>query len=221
MKPLITLLGALLLGGCQATDPLSGEKDPKDSQWSLEFTAPIYMTGWVEASLVEDIRGRLLDHGSGGVIGTGSVDYGTASELARGWPRALGGGFRGVIGADLPKRVFVRWQSVVEPQTYRAWVDIPQEARQIMHNSTHRRCPETPERTALYTAVLHLGLAPGGTVQVWARDECNNPVKVARAQAEVEPLGPSQGLTDGRYAYPISENSKRYIEKYGIPYGSW
>jgi len=221
MKPLTALLGALLLGGCQATDPLSGAKDPKDNQWSLEFTAPIYMTGWVEASLVEDINGQLFDHGTGGVIGTGSVDYGTATELARGWPRALGGRFRGVIGADLPKRVFVRWQSVVEPQTYRAWVDIPQEARQIMHNSTHRRCPETPERTALYTAVLHLGLAPGGTVQVWARDECNNPVKVARAQAEVEPLGPSQGLTDGRYAYPISENSKRYIEKYGIPYGSW
>jgi hypothetical protein len=91
-KPLIGLLGFLLLSGCQATDPLSGENDPKHRQWSLEFTAPIYMTGWVEASLVEDINGRLLDHGSGGVIGTGSIDYGVASELARGWPRALGGG---------------------------------------------------------------------------------------------------------------------------------
>jgi len=221
MKLLIALLGSLLLAGCQTTDPLSGAKDPKDHQWSLEFTAPIYMSGWVEASLVEDIKGRLFNHGTGGVIGTGSVDYGVESELARGWPRALGGGMRGVIGADLPKRVFVRWQSVVEPQTYRAWVDIPEEARQIMHASTHRRCPETPERTALYTAVLHVGLAPGGIVQVWARDQCNNPINVARAEAEIEPLGPSQGLTEGRYAHKISEYSKRYIDKYGIPYGSW
>jgi hypothetical protein len=221
MKPLIALLGVLLLSGCQANDPLSGENDPKHRQWSLEFTAPIYMSGWVEASLVEDINGRLLDHGSGGVIGTGSIDYGFASELARGWPRALGGAVRGVIGADLPKRVFVRWQSVVEQKTYRAWVEIPEEARDIMHRSTHRRCPQEPEREARYMASMHLGLAPGGIVQVWVRNECSEQVKVARAQAEIELLGPSQGLTEGRYAHKISENSKRYIEKYGIPYGSW
>ncbi|TLX56315.1 hypothetical protein DN824_16275 [Stutzerimonas nosocomialis] len=218
MKPLIALLGALLLGGCQATEPLSRRHEP---WWSLEFMAPIYMTGWVEASLVEDIKGRLFDHGTGGVIGTGSVDYGTATELARGWPQALGGGVRGVVGADLPKRVFVRWQSVVEPQTYRAWVEIPEQARQIMHASTRRPCAETSGQGPRYAASLYLGLAPGGTVQVWVRDECSNTLKVARAQAEIEPLGPSQGLTEGRYAYKISEYSKRYIDKYGIPYGSW
>jgi hypothetical protein len=220
MKPLIALLGVLLLSGCQANDPLSGENDPKHRQWSLEFTAPIYMSGWVEASLVEDINGRLLDHGSGGVIGTGSIDYGFASELARGWPRALSGAVRGVIGADLPKRVFVRWQSVVEQKTYRSWVEIPEEARDIMHRSTHRRCPQEPEREARYMASMHLGLAPGGIVQVWVRNECSEQVKVARAQAEIEPLGPHLGKSGGNY-YPHSEFSKRYIEKYGIPYGSW
>ncbi|WP_178118313.1 hypothetical protein [Pseudomonas sp. SJZ080] len=45
-------------------------------------------------------------------------------------------------------------------------------------------------------------------------------VKVARAQAEIEPLGPHLGKSGGHY-YPLSEASKRYIEKYGIPYGSW
>jgi hypothetical protein len=220
IKPLLALLGALLLSGCQTTDPLSGENDPKDVQWSLEFTAPIYMTGWVESSLVEDIKGRLLDHGSGGVIGTGIVDHGVASELARGWPRDLGGRVRGVIGADLPKRIFVRWQSVVEQKTYRAWVEIPEEARKIMHTSTHRRCPQEPEREARYMASMHLGLAPGGIVQVWVRNECSEQVKVARAQAEIEPLGPHLGKSGGNY-YPHAAPSKRYIEKYGIPYGSW
>ncbi len=220
MKPLIVLLGTVLLGGCQATASLPEKHAAQVPWWSLEFMAPIYMTGWVEASLVQDINGQLFDHGTGGVIGTGSVDYGTASELARGWPRTLGGRVRGVIGADLPKRVFVRWQSVVEPQTYRAWVDIPEEARQIMHASTHRPCADTPGQGPRYAASLYLGLAPGGTVQVWARDECNNPVRVARAQAEIEPLGPHLGKSGGHY-YPLSDYSKRYVEKYGIPYGSW
>ncbi|SDY35651.1 Protein of unknown function [Pseudomonas sp. NFIX28] len=126
-----------------------------------------------------------------------------------------------MVGADLPKRIFVRWQSVVEPQTYRVWIDIPEEARQIMRKTTARRCPETPRQTASYMASVNLGLAPGGIVQVWVRDECHHPIKVARVQAEVEPLGASQGKTNGRYAYQISEESKRYIEKFGIPYGSW
>src|SRR5690606_36928489 len=124
IKPFIALLGTLLLSACQISDPLSAANDPKDPWWSLEFIAPVYMTGWVEASLVEDIHGHVFNHGSAGVIGTGSVDYGHATELARGWPRQLSAssGVRGVVGAGLPKRIFVRWQSVVEPQTYRAWI---------------------------------------------------------------------------------------------------
>jgi hypothetical protein len=109
---------------------------------------------------------------------------------------------------------------VVEQKTYRAWVDIPEEPREIMHTSTHRRCPQEPEREARYKASMHLGLAPGVIVQVWVRNECSEQVKVARAQAEIEPLGPHLGKSGGNY-YPHSEFSKRYIEKYGIPYGSW
>jgi hypothetical protein len=219
MKYLFILLITLLVSACQS-DPLSGDNDPKSSQWSLEFTAPTYMTGWVEDSWVEDINGRNLKHGSGGVIGTGSVDYGLESELAKGWPRSLGGRVRDVRGADLPKRVFVRWQSVVEQKTYRAWIDIPEEARRIMHTSTHRRCAQTPDHEARYMASMHLGLAPGGIVQVWVRNECREQIKVARTKAEIEPLGPHLGQSGGHY-YPHSEFSKRYIEKYGIPFGSW
>ncbi|MNW22394.1 hypothetical protein D3C71_2238420 [compost metagenome] len=58
-------------------------------------------------------------------------------------------------------------------------------------------------------------------VQVWVRDSCHDAIKVARAQAEIEPLGPSQGKNEGRYAYTLDEKVQRYIERYGIPYGSW
>ncbi|WDH50759.1 DUF2931 family protein [Pseudomonas chlororaphis] len=218
MRVFIALLGALLLTGCLASDPLSGKNDPKNPWWDLGFTEPNYMKVWVEDSAVEDINGKLFRRTGGGTAAGGQPE--DNRESARGWA-GVGVGGKSVVGADLPKRIFVRWQSVVEPQTYRAWINIPEEARQIMRKATDRRCPETPKQTASYMASINLGLAPGGIVQVWVRDECRHPIKVARTQAEVEPLGPSQGKNNGRYAYKVSEKSKRYIEKYGIPYGSW
>ncbi|WDH25437.1 DUF2931 family protein [Pseudomonas chlororaphis] len=216
MRIFTALLGTLLLIGCHA-DPLSAKNDPKSPWWELGFTEPYYMEVWVEDSAVEDINGKLFRRTGRGTAAGGNHGY--KKEWARGWD-GVGIDGKSVVGADLPKRIFVRWQSVVEPQTYRVWIDIPEEARQIMRKTTARRCPETPKQTASYMASVNLGLAPGGIVQVWVRDECHHPIKVARVQAEVEPLGPHLGKSNGHY-YPLSENSKRYIEKYGIPYGSW
>jgi hypothetical protein len=218
IKSITLFLVGLLLSGCLTLD-LPAKNDPKARWWSLEFIGPNYMTGWVESSIVQDINGQLIDHGSGGVIGNGNPGY--ATETAKGWVGGVGGNTRGVVGADLPKRIYVRWQSIVEPQTYRTWVEIPETARKIMRESINRRCSETPARTARYMAAMYLGLAPGGAIQVWAVNSCGRAVKVARADAEVEPLGPSQGQTGGRYAYQINDKTRRYIEKYGIPYGSW
>ena len=218
-KTIFSLLAMIVICGCRAHDPTSAANDPKARWWSLEFIGPHYMTGWVESSVVQDVKGRLIDHGAGGVIGNGNPGY--EIEAARGWTGGVGSSTRGVAGADLPKRIYVRWQSIVEPQTYRVWVDIPQQGRELMLASVQRRCPDTPERPARYMASMVFGLAPGGIVQVWVVDSCGSAVKVARSKAEVEPMGPSQGETDGRYAYRINDKTRRYIAKYGIPYGSW
>ncbi|EUB85295.1 DUF2931 family protein [Pseudomonas sp. GM30] len=217
MRLLTSLLCAVLMTGCHA-DPLSTKNDPKSPWWELAFTEPHYMKVWVEDTAVEDIKGETFLHTGGGSASGGQPEDGTDS--ARGW-HGVGSTGKSVVGADLPKRIYVRWQSIVEPQTYKAWVDIPEEARQLMLESVNQRCAKTPEQEGRYNASLYLGLAPGGVVQVWVRDSCHHPVKVARAQAEVEPLGPSQGKNQGRYAYPVSEKSRRYIDKFGIPYGSW
>lgn len=217
MKLFATLLCILFVAGCHA-DPLSAKNDPKSPWWELGFTEPRYMKVWVEDTSVEDIKGKTLLHTGGGSASGGQPEDGT--ESARGW-HGLGSSAKAVVGADLPKRIFVRWQSIVEPQTYSVWIDIPEEARQLMLTSVNQRCSKTPVKRATYISSVYLGLAPGGVVQVWVRDSCHDPVKVAKAQAEIEPLGPSQGKTQGRYAYPVSEKSKRYIEKWGIPYGSW
>ncbi|PCM48705.1 MULTISPECIES: DUF2931 family protein [Pseudomonas] len=218
MKLCIVAVCVLFLSGCQSAYPLSVKNDPKSESWELAFTEPYYMKVWVEDSAVEDINGKLFTRTGGGTAAGGEPENG--KESARGW-HAVGAAAKPVIGADLPKRIYVRWQSIVEPQTYKVWVDVPEEARQLMVQSVSQRCPETPEEQASYSASIYLGLAPGGVVQVFVRDECHRPVKVARAQTEVEPLEPSQGKNQGRYAYPVSEKSKRYIDKFGIPYGSW
>ncbi|EJZ58884.1 hypothetical protein I1A_003215 [Pseudomonas fluorescens R124] len=218
MKQLITILCVLLLIGCQATDPLSAKNDPKSEWWELAFIEPDYMEVWVENSSVHDVNNRIFYKTGGGTAAGGEPEDGT--ESARGWSIVDGSGKR-VVGAGLPVRIYVRWQSIVEKKTWQAWVDIPEEARQLMVASVNQRCPRTPDRQARFMASVYLGLAPGGVVQVWVRDSCHHPVKVARAQAEIEPLGPSQGKNEGRYAYPVSEKAKRYIDKYGIPYGSW
>lgn len=217
MRLFVALFSTLLIVGCQAAAPLSGKNDPKDQWWSLDFMAPSYMSGLVEHSSVVDLQGKTFERRGGGAIGTGSPD--DATEVAKGWYK-ISGNVKPVVGADLPERIFVRWQSAVEPKTYRAWVDIPENAREIMHTSTNQRCPQAPEKVARFTASIILGLAPGGVVQVWVRDSCNNAIKVARTQAEVEPLGPYLGKSGSKY-YQQSEASKRYVETYGIPYGSW
>ncbi|WP_435036214.1 DUF2931 family protein [Pseudomonas neuropathica] len=217
MKFLVSLLCAILMTGCHA-DPLSTKNDPRSPWWELAFTEPHYMKVWVEDTAVEDIKGETFLRTGGGSASGGQPEDGTDS--ARGW-HGVGSTGKAVVGADLPKRIYVRWQSIVEPQTYKVWVDIPEQARQLMLESVNQRCAKTPEQEGRYNASIYLGLAPGGVVQVWVRDSCHHPVKVARAQAEIEPLGPSQGKNQGRYAYPVSEKSKRYIEKFGIPYGSW
>jgi hypothetical protein len=218
MKQCIMAICVLFLSGCQSASPLSEKNDPKSESRELAFTEPYYMKVWVEDSAVEDINGKLFTRTGGGTAAGGEPENG--KEPARGW-HALGAAGKPVVGADLPKRIYVRWQSIVEPQTYQVWLDVPEEARQLMVQSVSQRCPETLEEQASYSASIYLGLAPGGVVQVFVRDSCHRPVKIARAQAEIEPLGPSQGKNQGRYAYPVSEKSKRYIDKFGIPYGSW
>ena len=176
------------------------------------------MEVWVEDSATVDVDGNLYRR-----IGSGWATGGrkNGADGARGWPRAGGSGYQNVRDAKLPVRIYVRWQSVVEPQTYQGWIEIPESARQVMRKSLTNNCPEYPEIKEFRRGVpVRFGLAPGGVVQVWVEDECMNLVKVARGQAEIEPKGPYLGQSGGHY-YPQTESSKRYVEQYGIPYGSW
>ena len=217
-RTLWILLGALLLSGCQTSGQSWGHSDPDALPWEIGFVTPYSMEGWVEDSATVDVDGNLYRR-----IGSGWATGGrkNGADGARGWPRAGGSGYQNVRDAKLPVRIYVRWQSVVEPQTYQGWIEIPESARQVMRESLTKDCPEYPEIKEFRRGVpVRFGLAPGGVVQVWVEDECMNLLKVARGRAEIEPKGPDLGLSGGSY-FPQSQASKRYVEKYGIPYGSW
>ncbi|WP_252977289.1 DUF2931 family protein [Pseudomonas oryzihabitans] len=153
----------------------------------------------------------------------GVVSYGKPENLAiraEGWPERIGSGKgRTLTGLDLPYVVSLRWQSMVEPQTYHALFTIPDWAREKMVERLPAECPVSG-RTSDYRKDLTIGLAPGGVVKVWIMGPCLDPIEVLTLQAEIEPKGPYGGKSNGKYR-PLSPVVRSYVDKYGVPYGSW
>jgi hypothetical protein len=63
-------------------------------------------------------------------------------------------------------------------------------------------------------------LAPGGIAKVWWGGACLNATEVTRVQGTINPERPYVGTSNGKHR-PLSEQSNAYIEKFGIPFGSW
>lgn len=213
---LLCLVLALGLAGCQSS-AAPKPKLPYDA-WYLGFLAPNYMEVWLELANISDIDGRFFPNAMGGVVAMGQPA--SLSATAKGWPRRIGSG-KGLYmtGLDLPYMVALRWQSMVEPQTYQTVFAIPAWAREKMVERLPAECPVSG-RTSDYRKDLTIGLAPGGVVKVWIMGPCLDPIEVLTLQAEIEPKGPYGGKSNGKYR-PLSPVVKRYVDKYGVPYGSW
>jgi hypothetical protein len=67
---------------------------------------------------------------------------------------------------------------------------------------------------------MGIGLAPGGIAKVWLGGACLSAVEIARVEGTINPNGPYEGKSGGKHR-TLSDVSKAYIEKFGIPYGSW
>jgi len=199
--------GAVLLAGCSLAHSTSARL-PYDA-WYLGFRAPRYMEVWLETADVEDVRGRTF---FGAMAGTVAIGY---NGEAGGWGQRISmGAGRYITGAALPKSIYVRWQSLVEPQTYRATLEIPESVRQLMLPS--ERAPVIYQ----YPKMLSIALAPGGWIKAWVMSPTSTPVEVLCQKAQVEPMGPYRGLSGGKYR-PLSERAGPYIRTHAIPYDSW
>jgi len=216
-------LSVVILNGCT-----SGNRSslPYDA-WRLGFFAPDYMEVWIETADAYGINGMVrVQAGSG----TASIGYPRALSKGipevfrgdpKGWPDRVGwGAGKYVKGADLPKQIYVRWQSLVEPQTYHTRIDIPESTRDIMRKGEKAFCAADGKWITDYREAIVIGLAPGGIAKVWVTGPCLDPIEVTRVQAKVDPTGPNDGESNGQYDPPSAE-SRAYIEKFGVPYGSW
>ena len=215
-KKIAVLLCGLLLSGCsQSFAQLSSHE-----AWFLGFGAPDYMEVWIETADVVDIQERVFRRAGAGIasIQTPPDNQGKPD----GWPENPGGGKgRDVTGADLPRLIYVRWQSLAEPQTYEAYIVIPESAREIMRKPEKTFCTADAKWIIDYRNDIGIGLAPGGIAKVWLGGPCLKSVEIARVVGTISKKGPYQGKNEGRYALPLSPESQAYIEKFGIPYGSW
>ena len=212
MKRLTLLIGLLFsLSACASgPKPYPPPKLPYNS-WYVGLAAPRYMEVWVETVDVLDQRGFGFFRVHGGVAGY--------TRKPEGWHQG-GGAMKPVNNVDLPQRIFLRWQSLVEPQAYRIRIPIPQWVRDEMVKPERVFCQGSKEWRDDYRKMITLGMAPGGIVKVWVGGACLGFTEVGRFQAEVEPLGPYRGKSNGEYIHIEPEN-KAYIDQHGIPYGTW
>jgi hypothetical protein len=222
-KLLSVILSALILSGCA-----SGNRSSLPYEaWHLSFFAPDYMEIWIETADTYGINGMVRVKAGSGIpaIGYPRAFSKGIPEVFRGDPKGWDespswGKGKYVKGADLPKQIYVRWQSLVEPQTYHTRIDIPEATREVMRKGEKAFCAADGKWITDYRKAIVIGLAPGGIAKVWVTGPCLDPIEVTRVQAKVDPTGPYDGESNGKYDPPSAE-SRAYIEKFGVPYGSW
>ncbi|MGF6141733.1 hypothetical protein QF013_005405 [Pseudomonas laurylsulfatiphila] len=212
MRRLSLLFGLLFcLSACASgPQPPAAPKLPYDS-WYVGLAAPRFMEVWVETVDVLDQRGLPFFRVSAGVAGY--------TRKPEGWHKG-GGKMMPVNNVDLPERIFLRWQSLVEPQAYKIRIQIPQWVREEMVKPERVFCPGSQKWKVDYRDSITLGMAPGGIVKVWVGGACLDFKEVGRFQAEVEPLGPHRNGNGIYYRAPKPE-AQAYIDQHGIPYGTW
>ena len=220
---LISFLLSLLLGCASQPEPNPLRPPPPElpyRTWEIGLLAPNYMEVWVESVDVLDKRGLAYFNVHGGVVSIQNPPDNRGDPT--GWPDRPGSGATmPMTGIDLPEIVFVRWQSLAEPQTYRVRIDIPEWARQEMVTPHPAFCIFDQKEIQDYRAVITVGLAPGGIAKAWLSGDCLEPVEIGRFVGSVHPEGPSEGFTDGRYALPLAPEAQQYIDAHGIPFDSW
>ncbi|MDG9784860.1 DUF2931 family protein [Metapseudomonas otitidis] len=208
LRLIVVLLLLLPLSGCAGNAP----RLPYPT-WYIGAGAPRHMEVWVESIDVVDRRNLAFERVYGGVVGY--------SAQTKGWWQG-GNGTKPVNNVDLPNIIFVRWQSLVEPQVYNVRIDIPEWVREEMLAPRTEYCSVTKQVDTSYRKMIGIGLAPGGIAKAWVGGACLPFMEIGRFVGVVERKGPSQGQTGGKYAWPeLEPASKAYIEQHGIPYDSW
>jgi hypothetical protein len=216
-KP-IKIYTRLLAGLLLAFSSQSFAESEKKLPWFLGFSAPAYMEVWIETAEVVDIQERVYRGAGGGIA---SVPRPPNNQgIAKGWVSSNGGGKgRHVRGADLPRLIYVRWQSLAEPQTYEAYIVIPESAREIMRRPEKAFCRADGKWITDYRDDIGIGLAPGNIAKVWLGGPCLKAVEILRVAApSIHKVPPREKMKVvmlclyHRYPKPTSTSSESPME---------
>tara|TARA_B100000965_G_C19474858_1_gene705732 strand:- start:385 stop:921 length:537 start_codon:yes stop_codon:yes gene_type:complete len=178
------------------------------------------MEAWVEQVDLTDVNDLMYEDVFGGVASTSTPPDNRGD--ARGWPKRPGPGSSfPMSGIDLPEKITVRWQSLAEPEAYRASIDIPQWVRDEMRTERRVFCRFDNDYVYQYRKFIAIGVAPGGIAKFWLLGTCLEPLEIGRVEGEINPVGPYNGTSNGEFYRPPSPNAQHYIDTHGIPFGSW
>ena len=147
--------------GCTSTQSRSMPYEA----WRLGFSAPVHMEVWIESADVIDIQGQVYKHAMSG--NAAIIAPSTKHGDPRGWPKKVGWGKgKYVRGADLPQKIYVRWQSLAEPRTYRMVINIPESTRRLMRKGEKAFCTADGKWIIGYHKSVAITLVPGGIAKV-------------------------------------------------------
>ncbi|MCC4260947.1 DUF2931 family protein [Pseudomonas aestusnigri] len=223
IKHLGVWLTVLWLSSCSShtsLPPFPPKPDLPYRAWYVGLGAPDYMEAWVEQIDLTDVNDLMYEDVFGGVASTRTPADNRGD--ARGWPENPGPGSSfPMTGIDLPAKVTVRWQSLAEPQAYRASFNLSQATRAEMVKPRNAYCAWRDEHEIQYLDTIAIGVAPGGVVKAWLVGPCLDAVEIAHVQGEINPVGPYNGESNGEFYRPPSPNAQHYIDTHGIPFGSW
>ncbi len=220
---ILILVTALILGGCQSSKPIEPFPPKPDlpyRAWYVGLGAPDYMEAWVDGVDLIDVNDLMYERVFGGIASTSTPPNNQGD--ARGWPDNPGPGSSfPMTGVDLPVKVTVRWQSLAEPQAYRASFNVSEVTRAEMVRPRQAYCAWRDEHEIQYLDTIAIGVAPGGVVKAWLVGPCLDALEIAHVQGEINPVGPYNGTSNGEFYRPPSPNAQHYIDTHGIPFGSW
>lgn len=219
----LALLTVLILSGCLTSKPIKAFPPKPDlpyRTWYIGLGTPDYMEAWVDGVDLTDVNDLMYERVFGGVASTSTPPNNRGD--ARGWQKRPGPGSQfPMLGIDLPENITVRWQSLSEPEAYRASIKVPQWVRDEMKTERRVFCLFDNDYILEYRTIIAIGVAPGGVAKFWLMGSCLEPLEIGRVEGEINPVGPYNGTSNGEFYRPPSPNAQHYIDTHGIPFGSW
>ncbi|WP_081849423.1 DUF2931 family protein [Marinobacter nitratireducens] len=124
----------------------------------------------------------------------------------------------GVLGRmePFPNFVAIQWFSFAEQVFYQRLIEIPPEWKEKMRALAPMVTHVDVRMRPRY--ILAFGLAPGGEIVVWMKNQIGNEVELARFQANKIERSPAIYRNSTK---EYLEENGAYLEKHGIPLTGW